>query len=448
MSVSTGSTVKLCGWICATRYEALSQEVRDETLTLLYDQVGAMIASSTLPSCQPMVAMVRKLAAPGNCSIVGHPLRTTLPLAVLANGTIGHGDECDAAGQQGTGHYAATIVPAALSVGQYMAASGKEVCRAIALGSEISARILSTVGRGPRDVYAPSIGSTIGVAVTAGVLLGLTEGQMGHAVGLAASAASGLGCAHDEEMHQTKSVNHGRAAEAGVVAALLAREGCHGPNDVLTAHHGYFDAYLGRREAGHDALRGLGENYLMRQIAYKRFPVGGPNQATLYAFLQLIRKHKLEADNIDHIEVLLSRNAYNTVTSNRHPSVHMETLLCIAAVHREITFSNVNDPRYCADPRIEAFRERARISLVPRPGEATMGQRLETIVTVGTRDGQTLRRELRYPLMTQAEIRQKFHDLAGLRLTPERVSELEHKLKTIELEPNVTGLVTELELRS
>src|ERR1041384_8146712 len=104
MATSTGPTSKLCRWVCSTRYQDLPAEVRKETLTLLYDQVGGMLASATLPSCQPLVDLVRKLGPPGECSIVGHPVRTSVTNAALVNGTIGHGAEVDSTGQHGTGH--------------------------------------------------------------------------------------------------------------------------------------------------------------------------------------------------------------------------------------------------------------------------------------------------------------------------------------------------------
>src|ERR687896_1884505 len=143
MAASAGPTSKLCQWINSTRYEAIPEEVRKETVTLLYDQVGCMIASATLPSCQPVVELMRRLSPPGACSIVGHPVRTSVTQAALANGTIGHGDEVDSTGQHGTGHYAATTVPTALSAGQYVGASGQAFIRALALSSEVAARLQS-----------------------------------------------------------------------------------------------------------------------------------------------------------------------------------------------------------------------------------------------------------------------------------------------------------------
>jgi 2-methylcitrate dehydratase PrpD len=255
-----------------------------------------MLASATLPSCQPVVALVRRLGPTGECSIVGYPVRTSVTQAALANGTIGHGDEVDSTGQHGTGHYAATTVPTALSVGQYVDASGQAFVRALALGSEVAARLQSLLGHyGTRSQFTASVGGALGAAVVAGLLLGLDAGKMEHALGLAASGACGLSSHHREPLHQIKSLNHGRAAEAGVLSALLAQEGCHGPPEVLTCEHGFFDAFLGLPGVGHEVVDGLGVQYLMRQIAYKRYPVGGPDQTPLYAFLHLIKSHELAA---------------------------------------------------------------------------------------------------------------------------------------------------------
>jgi 2-methylcitrate dehydratase PrpD len=449
MASTTSPTATLCHWICSTQYGDLPAEVRQETVTLLYDQVGCMLASATLPSCQPVVALVRRLSPPGACSIVGHPVRTSVTHAALANGTIGHGDEVDSTGQQGTGHYAATTVPTALSVGQYVGASGQAFIRALALGSEVAARLQSLLGHyGTRSQFTASVGGALGAAVVAGLLLDLDARQMEDALGLAASGACGLSSHHREPLHQIKSLNHGRAAEAGVLSALLAQEGFHGPPEVLTCEHGFFDAFLGLPGVGHEVVEGLGEPYLMRQIAYKRYPVGGPDQTPLYAFLHLIRSHELAAEDIEQIEVSVSRSAFHTVMTNHHPSVHLETILALAAVYGEITFQHIHDPSYRQDPRVQAFRDRARLFILPRPEPASMGQRLDMGLTVRTRSGAALRQEPRYPLMTAAEIEQKFRDLVGLRLESRRVADLERQLKAIESVANVAPLIRELELDS
>ena len=108
MPAANGPTARLCRWADETGYQDIPEEVRQESVTLLYDQLGGMIASATLPSCRPVAGLAARLGGAGECSIVGLPLRTSVTNAALANGTIAHGDEVDSTGQQGTGHYAAT----------------------------------------------------------------------------------------------------------------------------------------------------------------------------------------------------------------------------------------------------------------------------------------------------------------------------------------------------
>ena len=206
MAETNNPTAQLCHWVTSTGYHDIPEGVRRETVTLLYDQLGGMIASAPLPSCRPVADLAAKLGGPGQCSIVGLPLRTSVTNATLANGTIAHGDEVDSTGQQGTGHYAATTVPAALSVAQYVGATGEEFMRALTLGSEVAARFQSVLGRhGTRPQFVPGVGGTMGATVSAGLLLGLDADEMENALGLAASGACGLSSHHQDETHQIKS---------------------------------------------------------------------------------------------------------------------------------------------------------------------------------------------------------------------------------------------------
>ena len=92
MAEANGPTAQLCRWADTTRYEDIPEGVRRETVTLLYDQLGGMIASAPLPSCRPVADLAARLGGAGQCSIVGLPLRTSVTNAALANGAIAHGD--------------------------------------------------------------------------------------------------------------------------------------------------------------------------------------------------------------------------------------------------------------------------------------------------------------------------------------------------------------------
>ena len=447
MTVVKNPTARLCEWVCETQFSDINAEVRGEALTMLYDTIGGMIASAALPTCQPVVDMVKEMGGTQQCSIVGHPVKTSVLLAALANGTIGHGDEVDSTGQHGTGHFAAVMVPVAISVGQYAKVSGKELLRALTLGSEVSARInsiLAEVFDHPRRHFTDSIGSIIGAAVLSGVLLKLNPTEMEHAIALAASQASGINAIYYDPTHQSKSFQYGNACRGGVMAALLAKRGFHGPPGILTLEHGFFDAFTGYAGFGKQVVDDLGKTYLMRQIAYKRFPVGGPNQTPLSIFLQLLKQHGLTADKIDQVEVTMSRGSFLTVATLKHPSVHLPTILSMAAIFGELNFQHIHDSKYYEDPRVETFKE--RVKLLPEPSKGSQGSRLEVTVRVRTRSGEVLNQAMRYPLMSKEELQGKFRFLAGLRLNKEKVLDLEKKLKNIESIDNVAPLFSELEI--
>ena len=124
----------------------------------------------------------------------------------------------------------------------------------------------------------------------------------------------------------------------------------------------------------------------------------------------------------------------------------METILSLAAVFGEVTFDHIYDDSYRSDPRYQAFRQRVPVFIIPREGVATRGERLNSGITLRTTLGEVFRQELRYPAMSEEELKQKFRKLAGRRLEESQVLDLERQLLSIETVSDVGTLVEQLEL--
>ena len=75
-----------------------------------------------------------------------------------------------------------------------------------------------------------------------------------------------------------------------------------------------------------------------------------------------------------------------------------------------------------------------------------MAERLEMGITVRTGSGEVIRQNLRYPLMSEDEIQEKFRTLVGLRVSADRVLDLEQKLLAVEQAENVAPLFQQLEI--
>ncbi|MFC2048455.1 hypothetical protein ACFLSK_03380, partial [Chloroflexota bacterium] len=234
----------------------------------------------------------------------------------------------------------------------------------------------------------------------------------------------------------------------GIIAALLAQRGFHGPPEILTTEHGFFEAFIGYAGLGNRVIDDLGKTYWIRQIQYKLFPVGGPNQFPLYVFLQMLKKHNLTADDIVNVEVMMSIDSFLTVTTLKHPSVYQPTILSLAAVFGEVGFQHIHDIRYYQDTRVEAFKE--RVKLLPHRTQGTAVSPLQMQLRIRTHNGEVMSEALPsgYPSMNEEELQCKFRTLVGLRVNEKKVLDLERKLKGIEEVNNIAPVISELELPS
>jgi 2-methylcitrate dehydratase PrpD len=103
----------------------------------------------------------------------------------------------------------------------------------------------------------------------AGRLLGL-DAELTHAFGIAGSLCAGLLEFSKSGGGMVKRMHIGRAAESGVMAAMLARSGFTGPATVLEGKFGYLNVYC--RDG--DATRftsGLGQDWNTLKTALKRY---------------------------------------------------------------------------------------------------------------------------------------------------------------------------------
>jgi hypothetical protein len=165
------------------------------------------------------------LRGPAVAAVLGTPRRTSPPAAALANGTLAMGFEYEDTHPLG-GHPFSIAFPAALAVGQWRHLPASEVLTAAAAGYEVEIRLRRaarmTSPWPDRGLYPVTLFGVFGAAAAAGRAAGLSPAQMVQALGIAGSHAFGTMQAHAEGT-MTRRLHGGKAAEVGVLAALLAR---------------------------------------------------------------------------------------------------------------------------------------------------------------------------------------------------------------------------------
>jgi 2-methylcitrate dehydratase PrpD len=146
----------------------------------------------------------------------------------------------------------------------------------IAVGCEVLCR-LSLVA--PKAVHKAGFHPTaifgaMGAAAGVGAALGLNAKEIVDALGIAGSMAGGI-IEYLAEGAWTKRLHAGWAAQSGIRAALLARQGFVGPRTVFEGVHGLFHGFARTTEGDYAALTGdFGTSWVTDTLAFKPYPCG------------------------------------------------------------------------------------------------------------------------------------------------------------------------------
>jgi len=177
----------------------------------------------------------------GPCSVVGTNLRCSPGAAALLNGAASHALDLDDTHSTMGGHPTVPVFPAALAQGEEQGASGEALLAAFVVGVEVESRIGALVGTVPygKGWHSTSTLGIHGAAAAVCHLLGASNEQFGHALGLAASQASGLRANFGT---MTKPFHAGHAAERGMLSARLAMRGFTSNPEAVEGNQGYADA--------------------------------------------------------------------------------------------------------------------------------------------------------------------------------------------------------------
>jgi 2-methylcitrate dehydratase PrpD len=247
---------------------------------------------------------------------------------------------------------------------------------------------------------------------------------MAHALSAAAAQAAGL-----REMFgsMTKSLHAGKAAANGVLSALLARRGWVSAAAGLEGGRGYW-AVLSSRANPARATANLGQAWELRNDGFKPYACGVVTHPTIDAMRLLAAKTSLPAQEI--AEVRCRVNPYVLeLTGKREPSTGLEGKFsiyhCAAIAYLDGTarFRQFSDEAVHR-PDVVALR-----TLVQAEVDATLPTSAAQVILTA-HDGRTWTEHVTAATgtpqnpMSDADVVEKFRDLALTRLGEARVNEL------------------------
>src|SRR3979490_3277784 len=209
-------------------------------------------------------------------AVIGHKRTLTAAGAAFVNGTAAHGEDFDDTFEGGPVHAGAVIVPAVLAACEKHNPDGRMALIGIAVGTEVLCRLSLVVPKAVHKAgfHPTAIFGAMGAAAGVAAALGLNARQIVDALGIAGSMAGGI-IEYLAEGAWTKRLHAGWAAQSGIRAALLAREGFVGPRTVLEGVHGLFHGFAHTTTGDYDALTGdFGTRWVTDTLAFKPYPCG------------------------------------------------------------------------------------------------------------------------------------------------------------------------------
>ena len=423
------ATEKIAGFIVNTNYSNIPREVVATAKRTALDCVGAALAGVTEPVSRTITGYVTKLGGPPHASVFGAGVKASVADAALANGSIAHALDYDDCGVK-IGHPSVLVLPAVLSLGEYLGASGQDILTAYILGLEIEGKLALHADfklMQARLNHQTWYGS-IGAAAACAKLLKLDVTKMRMALSIAANFACGLSANHGS---MAGAMAAGNACRNGVVAALMAQAGITANANIIEAKNGFYDTLVG---PGHyDAERmadGLGKPFYIESpgIGLKKYPSCYHTHRALDGVFQLLGEHRLSDKDIAEVDVGTSERAMRVLAFTEPATPYQAKFSmphCIAAavMDRQVTLETFTDRKF-QDPNIVEARKKVRLSFpdVPIwPGLADVGPDTEFVgnpITIRTTDGRSYNARVDIPRgdpalpLTDDELLAKFRDCA------------------------------------
>jgi 2-methylcitrate dehydratase PrpD len=359
----------------------------------LLDTVGVTLAGAAEPAAR-IVQQVVEHDGDGPCRVLGTAARASSANAALANGTAAHALDYDDMCFVSLAHPSAPLVAAALAAAEVAGASGRALLDAYVVGFELEARLGRAMNprHYQRGWHCTSTLGTIGAAAAASRLLGLDAAAAAHALAIAASEASGL---KENFGTMVKPLHAGLAARNGIVAALLAQAGMTASAAALDGPQGLLAAMDSEQPSLEPFAADLGARWEIVDtgITVKLYPSCAGTHPTLDALLDLKRRERFGADDVDAIEIGVDPIVPTILLYDR-PSSGLEgkfsmPFCAAAAVVRGYVGIDTFDAATLGDADIRAMQDRVTMRVDPTL-DAAAPSLTQARVTVRLRDGRTL----------------------------------------------------------
>jgi 2-methylcitrate dehydratase PrpD len=445
---------RLAAFASGTDWHALPAEVKSRLLDHVTDIVGVMFAGATVDEC---VRARRAAAAWGSgnaATVAGTRDRYPTATAAFLNALQARIHTYDDTYEPGNVHPGSSVVSTALALGESTGGDGPRFLSAVLAGYEVVTRVAASVSPSHYDSGFHNTGTctVFGTAAAAARLLGFDAKATAHALGLAGATAGGLR-QHQIDGGMIDSAFHGaRAAQSGVMTALLQQEGICGPPGILDGIMG-FCRVMSKNPDTSKLDADLGTRYEFLQMTVKPYPTCRLVHGPVSVALELRKTHAIDPARIATVVIETFRHSmsvsdrpvihtpYDAIVSHQHG-------MAVALTHGTITLDLLTG-RGREHAEVAALMERVKVVHAPDL-EARYPASWPHRITITLRDGTTYSAVSEYPPgrttpIPSADVDRKFLDNAAPVIGHAKAGQLLEALRTMDRctdVRNITAMLT------
>ncbi|MBI3042736.1 MAG: MmgE/PrpD family protein [Betaproteobacteria bacterium] len=410
-----GVTKSLAEFISTSADKRLPSPVRRATSRAYANWIGCALGAVGDSSLETMMRVALELGGAQHASIIGRRDRADVVSAALVNGFAANTLDYDDMHVRTLIHPTGAVVAAAQALAEREHAPGHLLQSAVATGIEVECRLGLALFPAHYNAgwHITATLGTLGAAAAASVVMRLDAARAAYAIGIAATQAAGLRAMLD---NPCKSFNIGRAAAAGVLAALLANAGMESAPDAIETKFGLFDVF-GHPSKPESITEGLGESYLVSEISLKPYPCGVVIHPLIDACLEMAREEAIVANDISVITITVHPRAVELAGRRRHPDTaingrfNIYHAAALALTRRSAGIASF-DSADIDDSKLAALRDRMKVEADAslRPSQAGVHIRFVS--------GVSKEQKVEFPSgsperpLTEEQLREKFIELA------------------------------------
>ena len=420
---------KLAQFVAQTRWEDIPEAVQRQTKLVFLDTLGVILAGSV----RPEVHELRERLAPGaghGATVLARGWHSHDPrTAALLNGIAGRAIELCEGLRLYSGQAAMQVLPGVLAVAESASSTGREMIAALALGYDVAGRLCSAFTARPL-AHQNGQASLLGAAAAGARVRGLGAPEVSRAMRIATTLLLTPSYTNTVSGATALNVAGGMSGFVGALAPELVLAGFEAQDDAIEEALGKM---VGEGFKPEGVLDELGTRWEITRNYFRLYACCNPIHPALDSLRAVLAELRPRPEDVGRIDVATYRFA--SIMRNPDPPNYFASkyslphAAAVMVVRGNAGYGALDDAAL-RDPAVAALRHRVHVT--EDPAMSAVAPRLRPArVTLTLKDGrqsthacESHRGDFQQPF-ADSELREKFHELAEVVLTPEGATHVE-----------------------